>query len=167
MYLLKASMTNIPYDPILHDLSISPRNMTSAEIVQYWLGDLSLFLSKITGWKFQICFSSRMLHNGTKLSKLLMFPAFSSHFLAYLATFWCWSLVTTQLWQLQSPSWVKTFTLHISLTFDLPRFTWCWWWNEGFYIWTLSSIIRGTYWSHWIDSFRKGRIIGEYNWNSD
>ena len=42
-------MTNIPYDPILHDLSISPRNMTSAEIVQYWLGDLSLFLSKITG----------------------------------------------------------------------------------------------------------------------
>ena len=36
-------MTNIPYDPILHDLSISPRNMTSAEIVQYWLGDLSLF----------------------------------------------------------------------------------------------------------------------------
>ena len=110
MYLFKASMTNIPYDPILHDLSISPRNMTSAEIVQYWLGDLSLFLSKITGWKFQICFSSRMLHNGTKLSKLLIFPACSSHFLAYLATFWCWSLVTTQLWQLQSPSWVKIFS---------------------------------------------------------
>ena len=43
MYLFKASMTNFPYDPILHDLSISPRNMTSAEIVQYWLGDLSLF----------------------------------------------------------------------------------------------------------------------------
>ena len=47
-------MTNIPYDPILHDLSISPRNMTSAEIVQYWLGDLSfVFLSNITGWDFR------------------------------------------------------------------------------------------------------------------
>ena len=37
----QAAVENIPYDPILHDLSISPRNMTSAEIVQYWLGDLS------------------------------------------------------------------------------------------------------------------------------
>ena len=30
-------MLNIPYDPILHDLSISPRNMSAAEIVEYWL----------------------------------------------------------------------------------------------------------------------------------
>ena len=45
--LVKASMTNIPYDPILHDLSISPRNMTSAEIVQYWLGDLSFIFYPI------------------------------------------------------------------------------------------------------------------------
>ena len=30
-------MLNIPYDPILHDLSITPRNMSAAEIVEYWL----------------------------------------------------------------------------------------------------------------------------------
>ena len=36
----KASMKNIPYDPILHDLSITPRTMTSEEIVDYWLGKL-------------------------------------------------------------------------------------------------------------------------------
>ena len=47
-------MTNIPYDPILHDLSISPRNMTSAEIVEYWLGgDLLLYFSSNinSGWE--------------------------------------------------------------------------------------------------------------------
>ena len=30
-------MLNIPYDPILHDLTITPRNMSAAEIVEYWL----------------------------------------------------------------------------------------------------------------------------------
>jgi len=33
----QASMKNIPYDPILHDLSVTPRTMTSEEIVDYWL----------------------------------------------------------------------------------------------------------------------------------
>lgn len=33
-------MKNIPYDPILHDLSVTPRTMTSEEIVDYWLGKL-------------------------------------------------------------------------------------------------------------------------------
>merc|ERR1719192_1416934 len=32
----QASMVNIPYDPVLHDLSISPRNMTAMEIVEFW-----------------------------------------------------------------------------------------------------------------------------------
>ena len=31
-------MVNIPYDPILHDLSLTPREMSAAEIVEYWLG---------------------------------------------------------------------------------------------------------------------------------
>ena len=26
-------------DPILHDLSLSPREMSAAEIVEYWLGN--------------------------------------------------------------------------------------------------------------------------------
>ena len=33
----QASLLNIPYDPILQDLAISPRNMSAAEIVEYWL----------------------------------------------------------------------------------------------------------------------------------
>ena len=37
--LVKASMVNIPYDPILHDLSLTPREMSAAEIVEYWLGN--------------------------------------------------------------------------------------------------------------------------------
>ena len=40
--LVKASMVNIPYDPILHDLSITPREMSAAEIVEYWLGNKKL-----------------------------------------------------------------------------------------------------------------------------
>ena len=39
----KASMINIPYDPILHDLSLSPREMSAAEIVEYWLGNRKIF----------------------------------------------------------------------------------------------------------------------------
>ena len=39
--LVKASMVNIPYDPILHDLSLTPREMSGAEIVEYWLGKKS------------------------------------------------------------------------------------------------------------------------------
>ena len=31
-------MINIPYDPILHDLSLTPREMSAAEIVEFWLG---------------------------------------------------------------------------------------------------------------------------------
>ena len=31
-------MINIPYNPILHDLSTSPRNMNAFEVVEYWLG---------------------------------------------------------------------------------------------------------------------------------
>ena len=34
----QASMTNIPYDPILHDLSPTPRNISAAGIVEKWLG---------------------------------------------------------------------------------------------------------------------------------
>ena len=33
-------MVNIPYDPVLHDLSITPRNMTAMEIVEFWLGNI-------------------------------------------------------------------------------------------------------------------------------
>ena len=40
---MKASMINIPYDPILHDLSLSPREMSAAEIVEYWLGNRKIF----------------------------------------------------------------------------------------------------------------------------
>ena len=41
-------MLNIPYDPILHDLSIIPRNMSAAEIVEYWL---DIFDTKdVTEW---------------------------------------------------------------------------------------------------------------------
>ena len=36
-------MINIPYDPILHDLSLSPREMSAAEIVEYWLGNRKIF----------------------------------------------------------------------------------------------------------------------------
>lgn len=36
-------MVNIPYDPILHDLSLSPREMSAAEIVEYWLGNRKTF----------------------------------------------------------------------------------------------------------------------------
>ena len=35
---LQASMINIPYNPILHDLSLTPRPMSAAEIVEFWLG---------------------------------------------------------------------------------------------------------------------------------
>ena len=37
---MKASMINIPYDPILHDLSPTPRNISAAGIVEQWLGRL-------------------------------------------------------------------------------------------------------------------------------
>ena len=30
-------LASVPYDPILHDLSLSPRSMKAEEIVQYWL----------------------------------------------------------------------------------------------------------------------------------
>ena len=30
-------LKTVPYNPILHDLSLSPRSMTAEEIVQYWL----------------------------------------------------------------------------------------------------------------------------------
>ena len=49
IYILhQASMINIPYDPILHDLSITPRNMSAPEIVEYWL---NMFDTKpVTQW---------------------------------------------------------------------------------------------------------------------
>ena len=37
---LKAALINIPYDPVLHDLSLTPRNRSAAQIVEYWLGKL-------------------------------------------------------------------------------------------------------------------------------
>ena len=40
-------MINIPYDPILHDLSLTPREMSAAEIVEYWLGKGSSQKKKI------------------------------------------------------------------------------------------------------------------------
>ena len=30
-------LSSVPYNPILHDLSLSPRNMTAGQISQYWL----------------------------------------------------------------------------------------------------------------------------------
>ena len=39
----QASMMNIPYDPILHDLSVTPRDRSAAEIVEYWLGKSHLY----------------------------------------------------------------------------------------------------------------------------
>ena len=41
-------MLNIPYDPILHDLTISPRNMSAAEIVEYWLQTIET--KDVTEW---------------------------------------------------------------------------------------------------------------------
>ena len=34
----QASMVNFPYDPILHDLSFTPRKMSAVETVDFWLG---------------------------------------------------------------------------------------------------------------------------------
>ena len=34
----QASMVNFPYDPVLHDLSLTPRKMSAAETVDFWLG---------------------------------------------------------------------------------------------------------------------------------
>lgn len=49
IYILhQASMINIPYDPILHDLSLTPRVMSAPEIVEYWL---DMFDTKpVTQW---------------------------------------------------------------------------------------------------------------------
>ena len=49
IYILhQASMINIPYDPILHDLSLTPRNTSAPEIVEYWL---DMFDTKpVTQW---------------------------------------------------------------------------------------------------------------------
>merc|ERR1711936_509573 len=33
----QGAVDNIPYDPIIHDLALSPRNMSAAEIVELWL----------------------------------------------------------------------------------------------------------------------------------
>ena len=41
-------MLNIPFDPILHDLTISPRNMSAAEIVEYWLENIEV--KDVTEW---------------------------------------------------------------------------------------------------------------------
>ena len=35
-------MINIPYNPVLHDLSLTPRPMSAAEIVEFWLGNNNL-----------------------------------------------------------------------------------------------------------------------------
>jgi len=44
----QASLNNIPYDPILHDLSITPRPLSAAEIVEYWLDMLNT--KDVTEW---------------------------------------------------------------------------------------------------------------------
>ena len=41
-------MINIPYDPILHDLSLTPREMSAAEIVEYWLNTIET--KDVTEW---------------------------------------------------------------------------------------------------------------------
>ena len=33
----QASMVNFPYDPVLHDLSLSPSKMSAVETVDFWL----------------------------------------------------------------------------------------------------------------------------------
>lgn len=52
-------MKLLPYDPILHDLSLTARDMTSGEMVDYWLGNYS-FSNKVENKKFWI---SDMLDN--------------------------------------------------------------------------------------------------------
>ena len=34
----QAAMVNFPYDPVLHDLSFTPRKMSGTETVDFWLG---------------------------------------------------------------------------------------------------------------------------------
>jgi len=44
----QAALINIPYDPVLHDLSLTPRKRSAAQIVEYWL---EIFNTKdVTEW---------------------------------------------------------------------------------------------------------------------
>ena len=51
-------MKLLPYDPILHDLSLTARDMTSGEMVDYWLGNYS-FSNKVENknFGFQTCWT--------------------------------------------------------------------------------------------------------------
>ena len=33
----QAGLVNVPYNPVLHDLSLTPRNMKAEEVVEYWM----------------------------------------------------------------------------------------------------------------------------------
>jgi len=44
----QASMINIPYDPVIHDLSETPRKRSSTEMVEYWLDVLNT--KNVTEW---------------------------------------------------------------------------------------------------------------------
>ena len=100
-------MVNIPYDPVLHDLSITPRNMTAMEIVEFWLGNILP--------NFHICqmylllqkhYKHLMLLTGMRDLIKLIYQASSSHLLVFLVIFYYWRLDTTIHWQLENHLWV-------------------------------------------------------------
>ena len=112
MFLCKASMVNIPYDPVLHDLSITPRNMTAMEIVEFWLGNILP--------NFHICQMYLLLQKHYKHLMLLtgmidliklIYQASSSHLLVFLVIFYYWRLDTTIHWQLEHHLWVWVYNM--------------------------------------------------------
>ena len=125
MYLFKASMTNIPYDPILHDLSISPRNMTSAEIVQYWLGDLSLFFIQNNRLKISDMFQFKDVTQWNQTLQIVDIPSLQFTFSGIFGHLLMLEFGYNTTLTIAEPFMGKNILTRYLTLIDIPRFTWC------------------------------------------
>ena len=125
MYLFKASMTNIPYDPILHDLSISPRNMTSAEIVQYWLGDLSLFFIQNNWLKISDMFQFKDVTQWNQTLQIVDIPSLQFTFSGIFGHLLMLEFGYNTTLTIAEPFMGKNILTRYLTLIDIPRFTWC------------------------------------------